>query len=128
MSLNLIRQLGQNQLHYGFLQTGNKFSNNRILISYNRNTTLETTVLDIPLDKLPARQASSAIYVHLNQESTNAKVYLLNCPPSTPRQVAENLQIHSGLIPEEFIEINTLTIQTEYQRHDFRLPDFQELP
>lgn len=120
--------LGQNQLHYGFLQTGKKFSNNRILISYNRDATLETTVLDIPLDKLPLRQANSAIYVHINQESTNAKVYLLNCPPSTPRQVAENLQIHSDLIHEEYIEINTLRIQKEYRRHDFRLPDLQELP
>lgn len=120
-------EFGKNQLHYGFLLAGEDFSSSKLLVSYNKSSILETTVLTIPSDKIPLKQSSLAVYVLINEDTSTGKLYLIDCPLNIPRQIATDLQLNPGLVPEECIQMDSIRIQKEFRRLDFRLPDLQEL-
>jgi hypothetical protein len=109
-------------LNYGFLHQGIA-SPGTVMISRLRNDELQTRFFQIPQDLKTNFPNTTAVYVHLTEESDEAEVYLLSDTTDDPWQLTQDLLGEKLPLPMVSFKAPISDTLREIRTGNVRLPD-----
>jgi|GEM_PF-6989018 hypothetical protein len=113
-------------LSYGFLHQGTA-SPGTVMVSRERNDELQTRFFQISQDLKTNFPNTTAVYVHLTEDSDEAEVYLLSDTTDDPWQLTQDLLAEKIQLPMISFKVPISDTLREIRTGNMRLPDPEEI-
>lgn len=109
-------------LSYGFLHQGTT-SPGTVMVSRERNNELQTRFFQVSQDLKTNFPNTTAVYVHLTEDSDEAEVSLLSDTADDPWQLTQDLLAEKIQLPRISLNVPISDMLREIRTGNMRLPD-----